>query len=136
MNINEKAMEKNTRISLENLLNKIEEVRAVNPNMRMVKYATPELITEMYNLGHDAHGWGIEDVIKSGLENDDAGTGVYAGGPDTYKKFAKYFDLIIKDYHNTPLDKEMKDDWSLEGLDLSDLDPTGEYIVSTRAGFA
>jgi creatine kinase/arginine kinase len=69
-----------------------------------------------------------------GVENLDSKVGVYAPDAEAYKIFASLFDPIIEEYHGFGKDQKQPivdfgDDRIAE---LSDLDPDGKYILSTR----
>lgn len=62
------------------------------------KHLTLELYNEL--LGTQAPmGFGLDDLIRSGVEQPDSAIGVYAGSVASYKAFAPLFDPIIADYH-------------------------------------
>ncbi|XP_060082029.1 arginine kinase Oct f 2-like [Ylistrum balloti] len=78
-------------------------------------------------------GGDLGDCIQSGCMNLDSGVGIYACDPEGYDTFALVLDEVIKDYHK--VDKV----WhpapcfgDMDNLDLGDLDPNNEMIVSTR----
>ena len=71
--------------------------------------------------------------IQSGLKNADSSIGIYAGDEEFYTCFKLLLDPIIKEYHThqehgiAPVFKPVK---------LEDIDPDGEYIISTRIRIA
>lgn len=73
------------------------------------------------------------DCIQSGVENLDSGCGIYAPDAEAYTVFADLFDPIIEEYHTgfKKTDKHPPKDFG-DVDTLGNLDPTGEYIVSTR----
>lgn len=72
-------------------------------------------------------------IVVSGCENTDSGVGIYASDPDAYTTFAPLLDPIIKDYHKVSELKHPEPDFGdIDKLDLGDLDPSGNMIVSTR----
>ncbi|KAL0268094.1 UNVERIFIED_CONTAM: hypothetical protein PYX00_010166 [Menopon gallinae] len=73
------------------------------------------------------------DVIQSGVENPDSGVGIYAPDAEAYTVFADLFDPIIEDYHGgfKKTDKHPPKDWGDVNA-LGNLDPDGEFIISTR----
>jgi len=75
----------------------------------------------------------LAQCINSGVENLDSGTGIYACDPDAYDTFKELFEPIIKDYHNM---KELKHPEPTLGdpdnLPFSDVDPEGNFVISTR----
>jgi len=76
----------------------------------------------------------IEHCIRSGCENLDSGVGLYACDPEAYETFAPIFDPVIKDYHKVDkLEHPAADYGSDADIDaMGDLDPSGEFVVSTR----
>nr|O15989.1 RecName: Full=Arginine kinase; Short=AK [Turbo cornutus]BAA22870.1 arginine kinase [Turbo cornutus] len=78
-------------------------------------------------------GGTIGDCIKSGCLNLDSGVGIYACDPDAYTVFANVLDEVIKDYHKVDkLDHPEPDMGNFEDPGFGDLDPSGDFIVSTR----
>ncbi|CAH1123280.1 unnamed protein product [Ceutorhynchus assimilis] len=72
------------------------------------------------------------DCIQSGIENLDSGIGIYAADPECYQVFADLFDPIIEEYHHVSrTDKQPATDWG-PSTTFGNLDPKGDYIVSTR----
>lgn len=74
--------------------------------------------------------------LSTGCENLDSGVGIYASDPEAYKVFSEILDPVIKDYHKLPEKKSIHhphtDLGDLEKNKFEDLDPEGNYIVSTR----
>lgn len=101
-----------------------------NDNMLMKKHLTDE-VREMLIGVKTPHGWTLEKAIQSGVDNPDSSVGIYAGDPQSYELVGAIFKPIIKEYHNYDLSGH-KSDFSLEGLPTEDLDPTGDFVVSTR----
>ncbi|XP_017121776.1 arginine kinase [Drosophila elegans] len=71
--------------------------------------------------------------ISSGLCNHDSGVGLYAPDAEAYKVFADLFDPVIEEYHKgfKKTDKQPKPCFG-QGKDFENLDPAGNFIVSTR----
>ncbi|KAK7494590.1 hypothetical protein BaRGS_00014243, partial [Batillaria attramentaria] len=73
-------------------------------------------------------------------ENLDSGVGIYACDPDAYTVFAEVFDPVIRDYHRISEKKKIHhpalDFGNLEKAKFEDLDPSGEFILSTRVRVA
>ncbi len=101
-----------------------------NPNMLMKKHATAEVM-ELLKDVVTSNGWDVIKATQSGRDNPDSSIGVYAGDPESYRKLAPLMDPIIKEYHNYDLSGH-KSDFSLDGLNVENLDPTGEFVISTR----
>jgi len=80
-----------------------------------------------------ALGATLLDCIQSGVENLDSGVGIYAPDAEAYTLFAPIFNPIIEDYHEgfKPTDKHPATDFG-DTSTLVNVDPTGEYVVSTR----
>jgi len=74
-----------------------------------------------------------EYIIHTGCENTDSGTGIYASDPAAYDDFAAVLHPVIKDYHKVDEVKHPQPDFGdIKNLGFGDLDPSGDYIVSTR----
>lgn len=71
--------------------------------------------------------------MNSGLENHDSGIGIYAPDAEAYTVFADLFDPIIEDYHSgfKKTDKHPPREFGDVNV-FGNLDPSGEYVVSTR----
>jgi protein-arginine kinase len=96
------------------------------------KHTTPEIKEELKDVVTPS-GFRLEDVIRSGEENPDSSVGVYAGDEESYTAFASLFNPIIEEYHHHSLKDGHKRDLNVAHLgDVTDLDPSGESIVSTR----
>lgn len=76
------------------------------------------------------------EAINSGIVNVNSGIGVYAGSESTYTKFAPLFDRIIEDYHGHKPNDSHVTDWDSNKIPKEPLDPTGEFILSTRVRIA
>jgi len=97
----------------------------------LCKHLTQEVFEELKDKKTE-NGFTLADAIHSGVLNPDSGIGVYAGDLESYALFAKLFDPIIQEYHGfSPKDKH-KSNLNPNMLDAPNLDPKGEYIVSTR----
>lgn len=68
-----------------------------------------------------------------GCKNLDSGCGIYASDPEAYDVFKEVLHPVIKDYHKVPEIKHPQPDFGdLNNLGFGDLDPSGDFIVSTR----
>ncbi|XP_063219936.1 arginine kinase isoform X1 [Bacillus rossius redtenbacheri] len=96
------------------------------------KYLTKEVFDNL-KTKKTSFGSTLLDCIQSGLENLDSGVGIYAPDAESYTVFADLFDPIIEDYHGgfKKTDKHPPKDWG-DVDSMGNLDPTGEYIISTR----
>ncbi|XP_043512682.1 arginine kinase-like [Frieseomelitta varia] len=75
----------------------------------------------------------LMDVIQSGLKNPDSGIGLYAPDQHAYDVFSALFNPVIEEYHiNFTSDDVHPDlDWG-EPEQLGNLDPEGQFVISTR----
>lgn len=71
------------------------------------------------------------DCIQSGIANLDSGCGIYAPDAEAYTTFKEIFEPIIMEYHKPKALPHPALCWG-KTSDWEDLDPKGEYIVSTR----
>lgn len=96
------------------------------------KYLTKEIFDKLKTKVTSFNS-SLLDVIQSGVANPDSGVGIYAPDAESYSLFSDLFDPIIEDYHGgfKPTDKHPAKDWG-DVSTLGNLDPTGEYVISTR----
>ncbi len=97
----------------------------------LCKHLTKEIFEELKDK-KTQNGFALEDAIHSGVVNPDSGIGVYAGDLESYTLFSKLFDPIIQEYHGFSPEDKHKSNLNPNDLDAPNLDPKGEYIVSTR----
>jgi len=98
----------------------------------LCKVLTPELYEELRGR-RTRYGTTLDDLIRSGVENPDSSIGVYAGDEESYERFAPLFDPIIREYHGfDPEHQTHRSDLDPAHLKISNPDPQGEYILSTR----
>lgn len=95
------------------------------------KYLTEPIQRELAGLA-TMNGVTLEHVIRSGQQNPDSSIGVYVGDAEAYKLFAPLLNPIIYEYHKYSSDGAHRRDFDPSKLRVSDLDPTGERILSTR----
>lgn len=95
------------------------------------KHLTPEVRAAIGD-SKTSNGFTLDDVVRSGVENPDSSVGVYAGDEESYRAFAPLLDPIIAEYHGFAADGVHRRDFDPAKLVMPDLDPAGEYIVSTR----
>jgi len=98
--------------------------------MLLHKHLTPELKSRLEKLT-TRNGWTLQKTIQSGLDHDDSQMGVYAGDSESYSVFSPLFHPLIRDHSGYALQGQHSD-FSLDGLPQDDLDPSGEFILSTR----
>ncbi len=101
-----------------------------NPDMLMKKHYSEVVQLQLADVV-TPHGWTLQKAIQSGIDNPDSSIGIYAGDPESYTMLAKLLDPIIKEYHQYDMSGH-KSDFSLTGLSVENLDPEGNYVVSTR----
>lgn len=97
----------------------------------MSKYFTKEVENKLSGL-KTSNGFTVFNAVRSGMENPDSSVGVYAGDEESYSLFAPLFDQIIEEYHGYEKRGFHKTDFDFSNLIMSDLDPQGKYIISTR----
>eukprot|EP00921_Rhytidocystis_pertsovi_P026826 GHVQ01043226.1.p1 GENE.GHVQ01043226.1~~GHVQ01043226.1.p1 ORF type:complete len:379 (+),score=64.42 GHVQ01043226.1:143-1279(+) len=97
------------------------------------------LTQEMYEKYHGkatANGVTLDLNIQTGVDNPGhpfiTTVGVTAGDEESYETFKDLFDGVIEKRHSFPPTKDHKTDLDVSKLLKEDLDPTGDYIVSTR----
>jgi len=97
------------------------------------KHLTPEVYAKCKDLVTPSFNSSLLDVIQSGAANLDSGVGIYAPDAEAYSVFAPLFDPVIETYH-----AGFKQDQKHPACDFGDvnsfqnLDPEGEFVVSTR----
>jgi len=95
------------------------------------KYLTPEVFAKLKDK-KTKYGFTLQQVINSGVWNQDSNIGVYAGDEDSYTVFADLFDPVIKEYHDGfGKDGKHKTDFKTP-LKAPEKDEKSEFIVSTR----
>lgn len=72
------------------------------------------------------------DCIQSGVENLDSGFGIYAPDAEAYTVFSDIFNPMICDYHSFPKDAKHPPRDFGDVDSFPNLDPEGEFVVSTR----
>lgn len=97
------------------------------------KHLTQEIYDGLKGKKSAEVGYTIDNAIKTCVDNQDSGVGIYAGDEDSYKVFAPIFDPIIDTYHGgyKPGDKHQSD------MDSTHLKKPAEskvddYVISTR----
>lgn len=96
------------------------------------KHLTKEIFDKLKSK-KTSFGSTLLDCIQSGIENLDSGFGIYAPDAEAYSLFADIFNPMIEDYHTgfQPGDKHPARDFG-DVNSLQNIDPTGEFVVSTR----
>ena len=97
----------------------------------LCKHLTPEVF-EALKEKKTSNGFTLEQAINSGVKNIDSGIGVYAGDKESYDVFAALFDPIIQEYHGFSKDDMHKSNLNPNDLKITNPDPKGEFIISTR----
>jgi len=97
----------------------------------LCKYLTPDIFNLLKNK-KTTNNFTLLQAINSGLVNEDSNIGVYAGDEESYSLFAPLLDPIIKEYHEFGSNDKHESNLNINELDISNLDPTGEFILSTR----
>lgn len=97
----------------------------------LAKFLTPELQASLASRTTSA-GFGLDHVIRSGVENPDSSVGVYAPDPEAYEVFSPLLDKVILAYHGHGPEDTHERDFDMSKLPSEPIDPTGQYVVSTR----
>ncbi|XP_076262392.1 arginine kinase 1 isoform X2 [Rhynchophorus ferrugineus] len=118
--------------TLEKLEAGFSKLAASDSKSLLKKYLTKEVFDQL-KVKKTSFGSTLLDCIQSGIENLDSGIGIYAPDAEAYSVFSDLFDPIIEDYHKgfTRADKHPPKNWGDVSV-FGNLDPTGEYVVSTR----
>ncbi|XP_039299168.1 arginine kinase isoform X2 [Nilaparvata lugens] len=118
---------------LEKLETGFKKLQESDSKSLLKKYLTQEVFDSLKTKKTPTFGSTLLDVIQSGLENHDSGVGIYAPDAEAYGVFADLFDPIIEDYHGgfKKTDKHPPRDFG-DVDSFANLDPAGEYIISTR----
>lgn len=95
------------------------------------KHLSRELFARLKGL-KTGNGFTLQDVIRSGVVNQDSSIGVYAGDAEAYQLFAELFNPIIEDYHGFKPDDQHCSNLNPSTLTVSNPDPEGRYVLSTR----
>ncbi|XP_076382770.1 arginine kinase 1 isoform X1 [Megalopta genalis] len=127
---------KNSNMVDQAVLDKLEagfnKLSSTESKSLLKKYLTKEIFDQL-KTRKTTLGATLLDVIQSGIENPDSGVGIYAPDAESYTVFADLFDPIIEDYHGgfKKSDKHPPKDFG-DVDTLGNLDPAGEFVVSTR----
>ncbi|KAL8570869.1 hypothetical protein ACOMHN_023542 [Nucella lapillus] len=101
----------------------------------MKKHLTKEVVDRLKDK-KTALGGTLADCIRSGAWELDSVNGIHAADAESYTVFADLFHPIIKDWHviksGDPIAHPADDFGDLDNLDLPDLDPENDMILSTR----
>ncbi|XP_055321531.1 arginine kinase-like [Sitodiplosis mosellana] len=95
------------------------------------KHLSREVFDKLKNK-KTSFGSTLLDCIQSGIENLDSGFGIYAPDAEAYTVFADIFDPMIRDYHGFAKDAKHPPRDFGDINSFPNVDPTGEYVVSTR----
>lgn len=96
-------------------------------------HLTPELLEKLKEVKTPEYKSTILDCVQSGLKNRDSYVGLYAADPTAYSVFSELFNPLIEEYHVGfgAEDKQPELSWG-EPTELENVDPEGQYVVSTR----
>jgi len=95
------------------------------------KHLSREIFDKLKNK-KTSFGSTLLDCIQSGIENLDSGFGIYAPDAEAYTVFGDIFDPMICDYHGFAKDAKHPPRDFGDVSSFPNVDPTGEYVVSTR----
>merc|ERR1711970_1409608 len=122
-----------TGAKIEEAFKKLQAATPAECKSLVKKHLTPEVFAKCKDLTTPSFKSSLLDVIQSGAANLDSGVGIYAPDAEAYSVFAPLFDPVIEEYH-----AGFKQDQKHPNCDFGDvnsfknLDPSGEYVVSTR----
>ncbi|KAL1468749.1 hypothetical protein MTO96_025193 [Rhipicephalus appendiculatus] len=123
------GVDKATLAKLEAGFKKLQDAKDCKSLLK--KYLTKEVFDKL-KTRKTAMGATLLDVIQSGVENLDSGVGIYAPDAESYRVFADLFDPVIQDYHKfKPTDRHPPTNFG-DLSTLKDVDPTNDFVVSTR----
>uniref|UniRef100_A0A182MMJ2 arginine kinase n=1 Tax=Anopheles culicifacies TaxID=139723 RepID=A0A182MMJ2_9DIPT len=96
-------------------------------------HLTQELLDKLKEIKTPVYKSTLLDCVQSGLKNRDSHVGLYAADPMAYSVFAELFNPLIEEYHTGfgAEDKQPELSWG-DPTELENLDPEGQYVVSTR----
>ncbi len=92
-------------------------------------YLTREIYESLRHKSTD-NGFTLDKAIQSGIVNPDSAIGIYAGDAQSYQTFKPIFTPIIEAYHG--ISQSTKHVSDIRPVTLTDPDPDGKYILSTR----
>lgn len=97
------------------------------------KHLTAELFDSLV-LKSTSSAFTLENAIRSAILNPDSSIGIYAGDSESYSTFAPLLTPIIAEYHSiAPETHQMT---NIGKVALTNLDPQGKYIISSRVRVA
>ncbi len=99
----------------------------------VARFLTPAMFDRLSGC-KTATGFTLARAIQSGQKNHDSSIGIYAGDAESYTLFREIFDPVITTYHQ--ITGSVRHFGNLEPLDLSDLDPDKDFILSSRVRVA
>ena len=94
------------------------------------KHLTKE-IWEEYRDKECEEGVPFKLCVFSGIKNQDAGIGCYAGSLSSYKIFGKLFDKVIEELHGYKATDSHKCDMDYEKIKMPDLSPEQQAMITT-----
>ncbi|PID39107.1 MAG: arginine kinase [Proteobacteria bacterium] len=104
-------------------------------NNLMSKLLTPKIYSELRNK-LTPKGFTLDQAIQTGVDNPGhpyiKTVGMVAGDEESYKIFAKLFDLVIKARHGYNQTDKHKTDLNPKKLKVRDFDYEDKYIISSR----
>merc|ERR1711970_940220 len=122
-----------TGAKIEEAFKKLQAATPAECKSLVKKHLTPEVFAKCKGLVTPSFKSSLLDVIQSGAANLDSGVGIYAPDAEAYSVFSPLFDPVIEEYH-----AGFKQDQKHPNCDFGDvnsfqnLDPSGDYVVSTR----
>ena len=102
---------------------RIHAIRSDHPGNLMARHFSEEYFDSLDESKRDR----LWRIIRTGVENPDSQMGAYAQNSSDYEDFEPLLDPMIRDYHNIPRGREIRQDhdWSATAsrCNLADIDP-------------
>jgi len=106
---------------------------ATNCKSLLKKHLTKDVFEQTKTKSTPSFGSTLLDVIQSGVANLDSGVGIYAPDAEAYSTFSALFDPVIDTYHKGFSAKDKHPACNFGDVNsIINVDPTGEYVMSTR----
>jgi arginine kinase len=100
-------------------------------NSLLAKHFTPDVEAVLVSV-RTSRGFGLNDVVRSGIENPDSGVGDYVPDEESYSAFSSLIEPVVEEYHGFSNSDSHQRDFKIESRHVGNPDPTNEYVVSTR----
>jgi len=110
----------------------VEEMFTKDNKSLLKKHLTQEIFDKLQEVSTKTSKFTLEKAIKTCVDNQDSGCGIYAGDEESYTELSDIFDKVIEDYHGGyTKDKVHKSDMDYKKLTVPEFN-FDDYVVSTR----